>query len=40
MRKLVIALFVMALVAAVGGSACGSGGGGGGQGSPAPSVGY
>jgi hypothetical protein len=42
MHRIFIALFVLAAIAAVGGTACGygGGGGGGGQGSPAPSLGY
>jgi hypothetical protein len=39
MHRLLVALFIMAIVAAVGGTACGYGGGGG-QGSPAPTSGY
>jgi len=39
MRKLVAALLFAAIVAAVGGTACGSGGSGG-PGSPAPTSGY
>jgi hypothetical protein len=39
MHRLVVALFVIAIVAGFGGTACGYGGGGG-QGSPAPTSGY
>ena len=39
MRRITIALFLLASLIAVGGTACGYGGGGG-QGSPAPSYGY
>ena len=38
-RAFLVALFLLAAVAALGGTACGYGGGGG-QGSPAPSGGY
>jgi hypothetical protein len=40
MRGLFVALFVIAVVASIGATACGYGGGGGGQGSPAPTSGY
>jgi hypothetical protein len=39
MHRIIVALFLLASVVAIGGTACGYGGGGG-QGSPAPSVGY
>jgi len=42
MHRIIVALFLLASVVAIGGTACGygGGGGGGGQGSPAPSYGY
>jgi hypothetical protein len=39
MHRIVVTLFLLTALMAIGGAACGYGGGGG-QGSPAPSVGY
>ena len=39
MHRIIAMLFVLAALAAIGGTACGYGGGGG-QGSPAPTSGY